>query len=65
MSASIANRINAIPELRSVPSDLTESKVLDVSAAGVTCTPTTPSIIVIVAVELLTHWAKQGFEVQY
>ena len=64
MSTSLATRINAIPEMRSVPSNLTESQVLDVSAPGVTCTPTTPCIIVIVAVELLTHWAKQGFEVQ-
>lgn len=65
MSTSIANRINAIPEMRSVPSDLTESKVLDVSAAGVTCTPITPVVPVLVVIELLTHWAKKGFEVQY
>lgn len=65
MSSSVARRINAIPEMRNVPSDLTESKVLDVSAAGVTCTPITPVVPVIVVIELLTHWAKKGFEVAY
>lgn len=58
MSLSIADRVNAVPQLRGLPADATESRVLDVSAPGITCTPTTPSIIVIVVVEALTWWAK-------
>lgn len=58
MTMSIAERVNAVPQLRGLPTDVMESRVVDVVAPGVTCTPTTPAAVAIVVIEVLTWWAK-------